>query len=106
MNRLPPALLLAGLLSMALSSPVFAGVCDDVTWGQATGPVALGLLEGGLLEFTKGFQRDALLGEQVRVQRLLGIHKPAAVEPGQVADLLRLAIKTVEHLRRRVGQIA
>ena len=41
MNRLPPALLLAGLLSLALSSPVFAGVCDDVTWGQATGPVAL-----------------------------------------------------------------
>jgi len=50
MNRLIPALLVVGLLSLALPSPLLAGVCDDVTWGQATGPVALGLLEGGLGE--------------------------------------------------------
>lgn len=50
MNRTGSALLLAGLLSLAFSNPVFGGVCDDVTWGQATGPVALGLLEGGLGE--------------------------------------------------------
>lgn len=44
-----------GVCALVLFQSLFlpsssAGVCDDVTWGQTTGPVAMGLLEGGLGE--------------------------------------------------------
>lgn len=37
-------------LGAALPTPALAGVCDELSWGQGTGPVAMGLLEGGLGE--------------------------------------------------------
>lgn len=50
MNRLAPLLLLVVALLLVLPASASAAVCDEVTWGQATGPVALGILEGGLGE--------------------------------------------------------
>jgi hypothetical protein len=46
--------ILAGVVVVAIQfvglPPAGAGVCDEITWGQGSGPVAIGLLEGGLGE--------------------------------------------------------
>ena len=50
MTRFTAALFGMLMLQVLVPTSSHAGICDEMTWGQATGPVALGLLEGGLGE--------------------------------------------------------